>query len=61
MRTSVELTEKELKELVYQFLSQKLGELDFNEDDVKIEVKSKQNYRSEWESASFRARLEIYK
>ena len=33
-----------------------LGNIPLNRDDVKIEVKSK-NYRSEWELASFRARV----
>lgn len=61
MKLEIELTENELKELVFNYLESRLGDLYFNKDDVKIEVKSKQNFKSEWEYAEFRARLSIIK
>lgn len=57
MTLSIELTEKELREMVYQRLRNQLGNIEFNPKDVKIQVKSKQNWKSEWEEASFRATL----
>lgn len=60
MKISIEIDEKKLRELVTVYLREQLGSLPFNEDDVKIEVKSKQNYKSEWEPAAFRAILNKY-
>ena len=54
MNVRVEISDKDVRELVRQFVSDKTGQ-PVRLEDVKIEVKSKQNYRSEWESASFRA------
>lgn len=54
MRISVEINESDLRSLVLEHLQEKFNS-DLKPDDVKIEVKSKQNYKSEWESASFRA------
>lgn len=58
MKITVEIDEKMLRQLVLDRLSTML-EVPFKPEDVKIETKSKQNYRSEWESAAFRARLEV--
>lgn len=55
-RLDIEVDESTLKMLVVNWLSEKVGSV-VNEEDVTIEVKSKQNYKSEWESASFRARV----
>lgn len=57
MKIQVELDEAVLKTLVVGYLKEKLGEIHFTEEDVKIQTKSKQNHRSEWESAAFRAVL----
>lgn len=54
MKLHIELTEEELRELVVRHLESLLN-VPLTEKDVQIEVKSKQNYRSEWESAAFRA------
>ncbi len=54
---NIEVSEETLKELVCDYLREKLGDLDLMIEDVKIEVKSKNNYRSEWELASFRANV----
>lgn len=58
MKIEIEIDEKRLRELVLDEIHDKLGSIAFTPDDVKIEVKSKQNYRSEWEPAKFRARIE---
>lgn len=57
MKIHIEIGEADLTRLVLNFLSDKLNET-LTEKDVIIEVKSKQNYKSEWEVASFRARVE---
>lgn len=54
----IEIDEKTLKDLVVNYLSKKLnGHID--PKDIKIETKSAQNYRSEWEKAKFRARISV--
>jgi hypothetical protein len=58
MRVSIELSESDVRHLVMQEMRRRLGEVDLEPKDVHIEVKSKQNYRSEWEPAAFRARVE---
>jgi len=46
--------EETLRNLVHRWLCEQIGaEIDIK--DIKIEVKSNQNYKSEWEQASFRA------
>ena len=51
----IEVNETVLQELVFDYLCKKLGGIGLTPKDVKIEVKSKQNYRAEWERASYRA------
>lgn len=53
MKIKIELGEGDIKRLVRQELSRRLGS-DPSEKDIKIETKSKQNYRSEWERADYR-------
>jgi hypothetical protein len=55
MNITVEITEQDLKRLILAELRQTMPEAEIAETDVTIEVKSKQNYRSEWEQAAFRA------
>ncbi len=57
MKVSLEIDEDVLKGLVIDYLGGKLN-VPLANTDVKIEVKSKQNYRAEWEVASFRARVD---
>lgn len=52
---NIEITEYDLRKLVREYLSLKMG-IKLDDSDIKIETKSKQNYKSEWESAEFRAR-----
>ena len=49
-----EMGEVDLQVLVAKHISEKLG-LSLQPKDIKIEVKSKQNYKSEWEVAAYRA------
>jgi hypothetical protein len=55
MQLRIEVTESELKQLVLAHLQEKLGNISFKAENVRIEVKSKQNYKSEWEVAAYRA------
>lgn len=55
MNIQIEITEKELRELVLAKLQFLMGELTLEAKDITIQVKSKQNYKSEWEEAAFRA------
>lgn len=57
MKIKVELTSDDLKKLVVQHLQDHINST-IKADDVKIEVKSKQNYKSEWEIADFRATVD---
>lgn len=54
MQIEIKMTEAQVKELIASHIAQKLGDLPFDKSKVLIETKSKQNYRSEWESADFR-------
>ena len=52
---NIEIDETLIKKLIHQHVSSILGEIELNENDVQILIKSKQNYRAEWETAAFRA------
>ncbi len=49
-----EITEAEIRRAVIDYIKDHIG-VSVYANDVKIEVKSKQNYKSEWEEAAFRA------
>lgn len=57
IKLDIELDERELRALVLLHLREILGDIELKEDEITIEVKSKQNYKSEWEVAAFRARV----
>lgn len=57
MKVNIEIDEKELTRLVISRLQELMPDASITATDVLIEVKSKQNYRSEWESAAFRATI----
>jgi hypothetical protein len=59
MKVQIEYTEKELKELVVKDLESKMN-WDIDIKNLNILVKSKQNYRSEWEEASYKATYTKY-
>lgn len=50
------IDEKELRKILFDYLSSKV-DFPIESNDIIIETKSKQNYRSEWENAAFRAVL----
>lgn len=54
MDIRVELSEKEIREAVYFYIKANMG-IEVPMEAIKIQVKSKQNYKSEWEEAAFRA------
>lgn len=56
MKLSIEIDEKVLKTLVHKYLEE-MG-ISVPRETIHIEVKSKQNYKSLWEAADFRARVE---
>lgn len=58
VKVRIEVDQAKLKELVLEYLREQVN-FPLTEKDVKIETKSAQNYRSEWESgAGFRAVVE---
>jgi len=59
MKVEIELTEEDVKKLVLAEIQRKSGDINLKLEDIKIEVKSKQNYKSEWEPADFRARVSV--
>lgn len=58
MHIKIELNERTLKNLILKDLQSKMGDVNIKPDDIHIEVKSKQNYKAEWESAAFRATVD---
>lgn len=52
------IDESKIQELVFDYLVDKVG-FNFKAENIKIETKSKQNFKSEWENAAYRARLKI--
>ena len=57
---NISITEDDLKKLIVDHLSEKLN-IPVETSDVKILVKSKQNYKSEWEDAHFKAEFQSFK
>jgi len=55
MKVTIEINSDELKRLVVAKIEETLGSVALDESKVRIMVKSKQNYKSEWESADFKA------
>ncbi len=54
MHCKIELTEEDVKNLIRAHLESKLN-AGLKIEDIKFLVKSKQNYKSEWENAAFKA------
>lgn len=54
MRAIITITEQNIRDLIIKELEEKTGQT-FVAENLQIEVKSKQNFKSEWEVAAFRA------
>ena len=51
----IEIDEHDLRRIIFAYLAETLGDVEIDEQYIKIEVKSSQNYKAEWETAKFRA------
>jgi hypothetical protein len=58
MYVNIELSESDVKDIIRDYLETKLGNVEIKTQALDIQVKSKQNYKSEWETASFKC---VYK
>jgi len=56
---NISINEETLRELVVKYIAEKMGSVTVKKDDVHIETKSKQNFRSEWETAAYRATVRV--
>lgn len=56
MQIEIMLTRDDLKQIIADYISNRVG-YDIEADKVTIETKSKQNFKSEWEQADFRAKF----
>lgn len=54
LNIKIELDERNLRELIVEFLKLKFNH-DIKVEKVQILVKSKENYKAEWERAAFKA------
>lgn len=55
MNIKIELTEKDIKKLIVEHIRSVMGDVSIDENFIGIHVKSKQNYKAEWETADIRA------
>jgi hypothetical protein len=55
MHIKIEVDESTLRKLVLNYLEEKLGSVPLDDKTVRIEVKTKQNWKAEWEVGAFRA------
>ncbi len=54
MNVTIEVDEATVRGLVRRHVNDLMG-CEVADSEIRIEVKSKQNYKSEWETAAFRA------
>jgi hypothetical protein len=60
MKISVHLTEEDIRRIISTYIVENFG-VNIPPDKLDIEVKSKQNYKSEWESAAIRLEVLVDK
>jgi len=60
MKIRIEIDENALTKLIMDYLCDRL-DMDIEKNKVVIQVKSKQNYKAEWEKADFRCVYEANK
>lgn len=58
MQVAIMMVEQEIKEAIVTYINSKYG-VTIDATFLHIEVKSKQNYRSEWEKAAIRVNASI--
>lgn len=56
MRCDIELSAQEIREAICDYISARSG-VRIKPADVNVLVKSNRNYRSEWETAEFKAKF----
>lgn len=61
MTLTIELSEKDIKDILAQHIKHKLGDAQVDFNNVTLLVKSKQNYRAVWESAGVVVTTELEK
>ena len=59
MKIKIEIDRAELQRLAIEAIRVLLPYAQIEDADVRIETKSQQNYKAEWEVADFRARIEV--
>jgi hypothetical protein len=52
---TIEYNEHDITNLILNDLEEKMPGVNFTKDSIQVQVKSKQNYKAEWEKAAFRA------
>jgi hypothetical protein len=57
VKAKIELTEAEIMAAIQSYIASHTG-IELSAKDINIEVKSKQNYRSEWEQAAIRCNFD---
>ena len=60
MNITIELTRKDMEKLIAAEIQRRMGDVEIDASKVDIKVKSKQNYKAEWESADFKATYAVY-
>jgi len=58
MKITVQLSEQDIKNLILKKFQDEMPNCHVEKKDITILVKSKQNYKSEWESATIKASIE---
>lgn len=53
MKVTIQLTTKDVQKLVCDEIEKRVGQMHFRPELVTIKVKTKQNFRAEWESGEF--------
>lgn len=58
MKILLELNEDNIRAIIAEWLNTNYNQ-DFRPEEINIQVKSKQNYKSEWETAEIRVNTQI--
>lgn len=58
MKLQVELNEQDIRDILARYINGEYG-TNFTWQDLPIQVKSKQNYRSDWEEAEIKIDVQV--